>query len=549
MTIADGYRTSAISLVHRQFGFAGSKVIRRHLSELLKVYPEFDPSRSYPLSWFVFRITGVAAADESVEDLVISGTDLLADAGLLIDRLASRLGPETFEPDLDITAEEVARRLGVSRRTVQRWRPAGLPMRLARFPNGGARSVCRVLILDAFIARNEERIEKARRSSEHRTRRSTREIREGSTGRPDSDGGDSVIATPLGRQRPSRSRSDRARVARLIGRGERWRIPLVDLQMHVDRSRAVVRRLALQARVDHLGVIESPVFVPPNLDRPDAAEVFGVAGLLDAKADERSRLSLADALEVIRHSLGQEDEEIIRARIAAMHFSRARAHEGLTQIASRSGPIREHDIDRVESDLRWWGMLLERATISGLGSGVQRFEQSIGRRIEQLPAKRVNDAIELVIDGVADAVQAFDPTRRTRGHSLDRSVGLTVSRSVARSSAWSEITGARRRVMPDSIGSVTTLRCVPEPVRSLLAPVRWWRMLEMDARAEIEARPGFEAFSIRFGLQVPGRPRSMLETGRVIGVPSPRWSKDVHGVARELRRCAVSSLRSPATRE
>jgi hypothetical protein len=71
MTIADGYRTSAISLVHRQFGFAGSKVIRRHLSELLKVYPEFDPSRSYPLSWFVFRITGVAAADESVEDLVI----------------------------------------------------------------------------------------------------------------------------------------------------------------------------------------------------------------------------------------------------------------------------------------------------------------------------------------------------------------------------------------------------------------------------------------------------------------------------------------------
>ena len=75
MRSADGYRTAAIALVHRQFEFAGTVVIRRHLSKLLTVYPEFDPSRSYPLSWFVYRITGVAAEDKSVEDLVISGAD------------------------------------------------------------------------------------------------------------------------------------------------------------------------------------------------------------------------------------------------------------------------------------------------------------------------------------------------------------------------------------------------------------------------------------------------------------------------------------------
>ena len=540
MTTADGYRTSAMSLVQRQFEFAGVEVIRRHLTKLLKIYPEFDPLRSYPISWFVYRITGVAADNDSVEDLVISGADLLADATRLIDRLASRLGPAAFEPELEITAEEVAQRLGVSRRTVQRWRFAGLPMQLARFPNGSARSVCRILILDAFIARNEGRIEKARRSSERRARG---RIKDESSGRPDSRGGDSPVKSPAGRQRPTRSRSDRARVERLIGRGERWLIPSVDLQLRVDRSRAIVRRLALQARLDHLGVIDAPALVPPNLARPDAAEVFGVAGLLDGEADERSRLSLADGLETIRRSQGTGDEEVDRARIAAMNFARARAREAFEKMASRPGPIRERDIDRVESDLRWWGMLLERATISGLGPGVQRFEQSIGRRIEQLPAKRIDDAVELVINSVSDAVRAFDPTRRTRGHSLDRSVGLTVSRRVARESAWSGFTGARRRVMPDSIGRISTLRSVPEPVRDLLAPVRWWRMLEVAARVEIEARPGFEAFSIRFGLQVPGRPRSMLETGRVIGVPSTRWSEEVHAVARELRRRAISSLR------
>ena len=199
MTAADGYRTSAISLVHRQFEFAGTDVIRRHLSELLKLYPEVDPSRSYPLSWFVFRITGVAAEDESDEDLVISGTDLLADASLLIDRLASRLGPEPFDPELDVTADDVALRLGVSRRTVQRWKPFGLPMWLARSSNGGARSVCRILIVDAFIARNESRIEKAGRAREDRVSKKT-----------------AGLESP----RAVRSQADRARIARLIGRGQ-----------------------------------------------------------------------------------------------------------------------------------------------------------------------------------------------------------------------------------------------------------------------------------------------------------------------------------------
>ena len=189
MRSTDGYRTTAIALVHRQFEFASTEVIRRHLSELLTVYPEFNPSRSYPLSWFVYRITGVAAEGESVEDLVISGVDLLADASLLIQRLATRLGPEAFEPELDITADEAARQLGVSRRTVQRWQAAGLPMRLARFPNGSARSVCRIPIFNAFIARNEAKIELARRSSASRKRGKATDIGHESAGGSDDPAG------------------------------------------------------------------------------------------------------------------------------------------------------------------------------------------------------------------------------------------------------------------------------------------------------------------------------------------------------------------------
>ena len=149
-----------------------------------------------------------------------------------------------------------------------------------------------------------------------------------------------------------------------------------------------------------------------------------------------------------------------------------------------------------------------------LGPGVQRFEQSIGRRIEQLPVRRVDDAMTLVIDGVSEAVQSFDPTRRTQGHSLDRSVGLTVSRRVARSSAWAEIKGARRRSMPESPGEISMLRCVPAPVRSLLAPVRWWRMLDGSGSGGDGGITRFRDVS-RFGSDCrrPGRPRSSARDG------------------------------------
>ncbi|HAC09323.1 MAG TPA: hypothetical protein DCG14_06685, partial [Phycisphaerales bacterium] len=93
MTEDRRYRTAAMSLVDRQFTFAGPKVLGKFLDGLLLAYPEIDPGRNYPVSWFVFRVTGVVARDDDLEAQVLSGTDLLADAALLASRLASRRGP------------------------------------------------------------------------------------------------------------------------------------------------------------------------------------------------------------------------------------------------------------------------------------------------------------------------------------------------------------------------------------------------------------------------------------------------------------------------
>ena len=178
--------------------------------------------------------------------------------------------------------------------------------------------------------------------------------------------------------------------------------------------------------------------------------------------------------------------------------------------------------------------------LAGLNPGLRRFEQSLGRRLDQLPAGRAATAIDLLLDAVSDGVRGFDPTRRTSGHGLARSVGLAVSRRVAREPGWTEVTGARSRPTKMAERRIDLMAAVPEPARSLMAPIRWWRSLPREDRSAFEADPGFEAFLVRFGLDVPGRPRSLLETGRLIGRPPTRWSGGMEALLRSLRRAAVA---------
>ena len=540
MTADRRYRTAAMSLVDRQFAFAGPKVLDKFLGGLLEVYPEIEPTRNYPVSWFLFRVTGVVARDDDLEAQLVSGVDLLADAALLASRLASRRGPAPHDPDTEVAATEIAAEWDVSRRTLQRWRYDGLPLMLARFPDGVARSVCRRKIAERFASRFAERTGRASRTTsdstvikpvaEHPGRRSS--VTDG--------------ASVTGPRRLRRNAGSRRRIARLVIRARARLIPAVEIAAMIDRSLAVVRRVELAARLEAVAAIPPPAVTPPNLDRPDAVEVFGVAGSLDDAVTTFGSLKFFEWLARIRDE-EIEDEESDRARIAAMNFALARALHGIERIHDPGGPVRERDVDLVESHLRWWGMLVERATLAGLQPGLRRFEQSLGRRLDQLPTARAMAAVDLLLDAVSEGVRSFDPTRRTSGHGLARSVGLAVSRRVAREPGWTEVTGARGRPSGAEERRIDLLVAVPEPARSLMAPIRWWRSLDATRRSAHAEHPGLEPFLVRFGLDLPGRPRTLLETGRLIGRPPTRWSGAVEALLRSVRGAAVdASSQGPA---
>ena len=564
-----GSSAAAIRLLRRQFDFATPALVLARFQRLESLLADLDPTQTYPADWLVFRVTGVAP-EASSETLVVTGRDLLAPLVELIETLHRQLGPFGFDPETDVDAAGLATELGVSRRTLQRWRLDGLPMLRLRHPDHRSRVGCRRRLVEAFVHRHPERVTEASRyrridDAERRriidafgTARATdisataaiERVAE-ATGR--SPNTIRAIVRPLLVQEPApdptaatpgsvaaRSTAMTAgRRRRFVRRAMDRAVPVVDVASRIGRSEDAVRRLDLEMRRAALSGWPPPPVPIPNADRPEAAEVFAAAGAIDGLARDLSAASFGDWLIRIRELPGVEDEETTRGRIAAMHFVHARAHRAIADAAGDARPG-FRVVDPIESDLRWWGLLLERSVLRGMAEGLRRFEQTIGRRVERLPRVRLAPALGLVLASVTDVVRGFDPTRRVAQHTLDRAVALGVGRRLARESAWSGIGGALARGGLDEPAGLDTLVLIPGPARGLLAVERWWRACPPAERDRIAAAEGGEGMGVRYGFRDGGRPRSLLDTGRALGLAPTRLAAGIDAALRTLRHAALT---------
>lgn len=550
--MTDATAAAAIRLLRRQFDFTPPEVARAWLPRLESLLVDLDADQSYPADWMVFRVSGVSPADGH-EAVVARGAELVPALVALIEERHRALGPFVFDDRTDLDADEAATMLGVSRRTLQRWRLDGLPMLRLRRADGRDRTGLRRNAIDRFVERHPDRVAEAARyrrmDEDERSAIVAGYERMRSEGRSITAAIDSVAAT-TGRSAnavravvsavPARSRRglDLTRRRRFFGRALDRGIAVDAIAARVSRSPDVVKRADLDRRRRRAFAADPQPIVVPNAARPEAAEVFAVAGGIDDTARSLAGATLGDWLDRIRALPSIEDEEATRARIAAMHFAGGRARTALDRLVAVARPG-DRRLDPIESDLRWWGLLLERSMLRGCAEGLRRLEQAVGRRIEQLPSPRVHAGLTLVLGSVSEVVLGFDPARRVSGHTLDRAVALGVGRRLARESGWEPVVGALVRGRLEDPVPVDPLAILSPPLRSLLATERWWRRCPSALRDELTAGDGGEAFRIRFGFEPEGRPRSLLETGRRLGVAPTRIAGPIDETTRRLRHAAL----------
>ena len=152
------FRLNSIAELARQMAFTPHATLAVQLTSAEQLVLELEPHKAYPREFVVFRITGYRPKTVRETDL-LTGMALQHDLGLLIERLSETLAVSVSlinEPVLSI--DEVAERLNVTAKTIQRWRRRGLPARRFVFADGKARVGFFVSSVERFFARHRDQI-------------------------------------------------------------------------------------------------------------------------------------------------------------------------------------------------------------------------------------------------------------------------------------------------------------------------------------------------------------------------------------------------------
>ena len=108
----------------------------QQLEALDDLVAAIDPEKEYPFEFVHFRITGFHLK-RSIEPDAVSGRQLLEDLRVFISKLSTHAAPETASlPEAVLTIGALAKDLGVSTKTIGRWRKRGLVARKFIFPDG-----------------------------------------------------------------------------------------------------------------------------------------------------------------------------------------------------------------------------------------------------------------------------------------------------------------------------------------------------------------------------------------------------------------------------
>lgn len=152
------YRSSALSDLSRQLLYAPPAKRAEVVGQAEQLHDALEPSKNYPLDYVVYRLTDRRVPP--AESVMLVGEAIKPDLRLLIDALSRSIELPCDADDPGMTSKELAEEVGVSTKTIVRWRDAGL-----RWRWGVREGKHAVLItqsaLDAFEASHAGRVDRA----------------------------------------------------------------------------------------------------------------------------------------------------------------------------------------------------------------------------------------------------------------------------------------------------------------------------------------------------------------------------------------------------
>ena len=258
------------------------------------LHDEIDPDTNYPCDYINYKITGYRS--ESIPPMLLTGQAILPDLRLIIDRLSHSTPTIVSEQDEPVESpQQLATRLGVSTKTIARWRPLGLRWRWVIQPNHQRRSLAfTASAVEHFLARHRHRVARAGQRS-HIDAQTRRHIIERARHFAHTTGATlnrtaehlakkvdrahqsvRLILEQHDRQHPNHMIfADRtgpldAQQKHMIWRAYRSGTPVDELARQMGRTRSTIYRAIRQRRAAMLRRVPIAYTRSPLFDRPDA---------------------------------------------------------------------------------------------------------------------------------------------------------------------------------------------------------------------------------------------------------------------------------------
>lgn len=488
-------RSPVLIELERQLRFAPAEALRRHLERVEALASEIDPARSYPEDWVAFRVTGyrsstptntsTGAAGETASSRprssrskpstprrpdaptpapssppLIAGPILLADISALAERLSAGAGlswSDAREQDHALDADDLCARWKISRKTLERYRRAGLPARRVAVEKGLSKLAFLPAVVKHFETTHAPRLNRAasftriddatraamlRRAVRYRRRFncSLNQVAQRLAKRYDRSH-EAVRqllireeANPSSAPSPDRPSFDRRpplreRQRRVILRAWRRGIDASDLASRFRLSRGAVNRALTVERARLLTTLLDSALgdIPasPIFDRPDAQDVLlsPPAGRTNLIFHPPTDLLAWIEAARVRPAVPARDEQ---QRITAYHFLRARSARRIRDLDPHhpSGSA----IDDVETSLRWAVLLKTLLMRSQLALLVETFEGRFERSLEEM---RSADLLILIRASLAELSEVADHHDPSKGGRLAAPSGLALNRLAA----------------------------------------------------------------------------------------------------------------------
>jgi DNA-binding transcriptional MerR regulator len=505
---------------------------------------EIDVNQIYPHDFVVWRLTGYRPDSDTAPAMHLGAA--------LITDLVNFIQAVSFDIDIAIdhanrhalTINQAAVKMGVTDRTLRRYRKYGLVCHYICFEHGKRLGIFDDALVD-FCA---DRVEGTRLSlassfsrvsveeiqaiiSDARTLLESEELvasqviaslaqkynRSRETIRVMLQKAIAESGQPLLEQRNRLSEKIRRRIYQSWLRGTR----ITDIAVRYHRSAPAIHRLINSMRRTALVRLDLQWVELPTFDRDDADQTILQAHSVRCGLDDVFHSE--DALEILDQARSGEDptDDQAMAMIAAINWIKRSVCEALDLLPAAASSV---VLDELETMLLWVSLLERRLTCLALPTAIRGIEQFLGQPVAAQSGPRLIASIQLATQVIVNLIHTIDPSRDQRLH---RIVAQDIDRSLARGELEAVSGRAAVRHKPGTLIIPGLLRGLT-PASRLVEPDQ----LILDHLDILEPND-FDLMQSRWGLGgLP--PQTIVMLARSRGLPSQHLARHLQSLIQML---------------